>query len=363
PAAPPRDAGRPRRPPPIQAAKQRFEVLALARDDGRVLWRRTAIEATPPAGTHPHATFASASPVTDGERIFAHFGSQGLYAYSWDGELLWSKDLGDMQTRNSFGEGSTPALHDGVLVVNWDHEGDSFIVALDAATGAERWRRSRDEPTSWSTPVVATGGGKPQVIVAATGRTRGYDLATGEVLWQVAGMTLNVVPTPIVAGDVVYVTSGFRGNKMQAIRYAGASGELDAGDPAILWQYDRDTPYVPSPVLAEGQLYFVKRNGGILSALDAATGAVRYAVRLDRPDNVYASLVAAAGRVYVVGRDGTTAVIKCGPSFEVLATNHLDDGFDASPAIVGDVLYLRGRTHLYAIARPLSAAGGERSAP
>jgi outer membrane protein assembly factor BamB len=328
---------------------QRFVVMALDRATGKVLWERTAREAKPHEGTHQDGSWASPSPVVDAELLIVSFGSHGLYAFDHDGTLQWSKDLGDMKTRNGFGEGSSPVLSGDTLIVNWDHEGSSFIVALDRKTGNERWRRERDEVTSWSTPLVVEHAGKKQVVVAATGRTRGYDLATGEVVWQLAGMTVNTIPSPVVADGVVYVMSGFRGNALQAIRLDQAKGDLVPG-PALAWSYDRDTPYVPSPVLHEGLLYFLKHNTAILSALDAKTGEVRYGPhRLEKVEGVYASPIVAGGRLYVVGRNGFTEVLRTGPKAEVLAANKLDDRFDASPVVVGDELLLRGHRYLYAL--------------
>jgi outer membrane protein assembly factor BamB len=328
----------------------RFALLAISRRDGTVTWQRNAIEALPHEGTHPDGSWASNSPVTDGEHIIASFGSRGLYCYDLQGKLIWQKDLGDMTTRLGFGEGSSPALHGNVLVVNWDHEGQSFIVALDKRTGNELWRVDRDESTSWSTPLVVTHNSKPQVIVSATNRVRSYDLADGKIIWECGGMTRNAIPSPVTADGVVYVTSGFRGSALLAIRLDGAKGDI-SNSPAVVWKYEQDTPYVPSPLLYDGKLYFLKVNTGILSCFNAKTGEPFYArQRLESVPNVYSSPVGAAGRVYLVGREGTTLVIKNGTSFEVLATNKLDDGIDASPALVDHELYLRGRKFLYCIA-------------
>ncbi len=335
----------------------RFVVLALDRATGKTVWERTVLKARPHEGTHTDGTWASASAITDGERVWAFFGSRGIYCLrSSDGEPLWQRDLGDMKTRNGFGEGASPALAGDTLVVNWDHEAESFIVALDARTGAERWRAARDEPTSWSTPHIVEVEGRRQVVVNATGKVRSYDLATGKVVWEVGGMTANAIPTPVSANGLLFVTSGFRGNALKAIRLAGARGDL-AGTPAVVWSHDRDTPYVPSPLLYDGVLYFLKHNTGLLSALDAATGKVHYGpARLEGIDGVYASPVGAAGRVYVAGRNGATAVLAAGPELKVLAVNRLDDGFEASPAIAGREIYLRGRRHLYALAEGVPAA-------
>jgi len=285
--------------------------------------------------------------VTDGERVYAFFGSQGLYALDMAGNVLWEKDLGDMTIKLSFGEGSSPALHDGRLVVNWDHEGDSFIVALDATTGDELWRQSRDEGTSWATPLIVESEGTAQVISSASNRVRSYDLGSGKQLWEVAGMTANVIPTPVFAEGLVFLTSGFRGNALLAVRLADAEGDITGG-PAIAWSYDRDTPYVPSPLLYGDELYVLKSNDGILTAFDAATGEHLYGMRLEGVPNVYASPIGAAGRIYVAGREGAVAVVKAGPEFELLAVNELEDGFDASPVAVDGELYLRGQ-HLYRI--------------
>ncbi len=339
-------------------AEQRFVVAAYSRADGRQLWQHAAAELVPHEGHHTEASFASASPVTDGKRLIAFFGSNGLFAYDLDGKLLWQKDLGDMRTRNGFGEGASPALHGDLVVVNWDHEDDSFVVALDANTGAEKWRRARpDEVTSWSTPIVVPHGEGHQVVIAATGATRGYDLATGTELWAIPGMTTNVVPTPIHRNGVVYVTSGFRGNMMQAISIAKATA-TKGGEGSILWSHDRHTPYVPSPVLHHDTIYFLRHFTNILTALDATTGAVRYTEqRLEPLTSVYASLAAAGERIYVVGRDGKAVVFRHGPKLEILASNELDDRFDASPVIVGDELLLRGRRFLYSIAEPGKGVG------
>jgi len=192
-----------------------------------------------------------------------------------------------------------------------------------------------------------------QVITSATNRVRSYDLETGRVVWESEGVTLNAIPSPVAADGVVFVTSGYRGNRLMAVRLDQAQGDISDGE-AVVWTLDRDTPYVPSPLLHDGVLYLVKSNSGILSAFDAQTGQRLYGPeRLPDVSSVYASPVAVGDRVYVSGREGTTAVLKAGKTFEVLSINVLDDGFDASPALVGDEIYLRGGQYLYCIAPPL----------
>jgi outer membrane protein assembly factor BamB len=329
-----------------------FKVLALSRSDGRVAWEKTAREMAPHEPSHfENGTWASGSPITDGEHVIAYFESFGIYCYDMNGALVWEKDLGDKRMRNEFGEGSTPVLHGNHLVIVWDHiAGPSFIVALDKRTGKELWRVSRDEIDTWATPLVVEQDNRAQVIVPAMNRLRSYDLETGRIVWETAGLTMNAIPSPVAGNGMVFATSGFRGNSLKAIRLAGATGDI-TGTDKIAWTLDRDTPYVPSPLLYDNVLYILKTNNGLLSAFDAQTGKPHYQVqRLEKAPNVFSSPIGAAGRIYIPGREGTTVVLRHGPKFEILAENTLADGFDASPAAVDRELYLRGYRYLYAIA-------------
>ena len=266
------------------------------------------------------------------------------------GQPLWDHDFGDMDIRMGFGEGSSPTLHGDTIVINWDHQGQSFITALDKRTGRELWRSDRDEITSWSTPLVVEHNGRAQIITSATNRVRSYDLETGVLLWNGEGVTLNAIPSPVAADGMVYLTSGYRGNQLYAVALDDAAGDV-TGSNAIVWSLDQDTPYVPSPLLYDGILYLTKGNNGILSAYDARTGELHYGPeRLPGIRSLYASPVAADRRIYIPSRDGTTLVVAAGPSFEVLSANILDDRFDASPAIVDGEIYLRGHRYLYCIA-------------
>lgn len=334
-----------------QRGVHQYKVMAIDRATGKTVWERVAREEEPHEAAHQdNGSWASSSAVTDGTHLFAYFESRGLYAYDMQGTLLWQADFGDKKMRNQFGEGSTPALYGKYLVVVWDHiPGPSFIVALDKATGQELWRTSRDEMDTWATPLVVEHAGRPQVIVNAMNRVRSYDLETGKIVWEGPGTTMNVIPSPVYGHGMVFVMSGFRGNNLKAIKLAEAKGDISTTG-AIAWQLDRDTPYVPSPLLYDNILYFLKTTNGLLSAFDAVSGKPHYqALRMAKAPEVFASPVGADGRVYIVSRDGITTVIKHGTSYEVLAENTLDDGFDASPALVGNEIYLRGFRYLYRI--------------
>jgi len=328
----------------------RFVVSALDRGTGETIWETVVREEVPHEPGHITASQASGSPVTDGEHIWAFFGSRGLYCLDRDGKVKWEQDLGEMRTRNEFGEGASPVLSGDTLVINWDHEGDSFIVAFDKNTGGQRWKVPRDEPTSWTTPLVIEDNGRALAVVSGANRVRAYDVETGKEAWQCGGLGLNCIPTPVEDGGLVFVMSGWREAAGMAIRYAGAEGDITDGD-AVAWRIDRGLSYVPSPVLYDGKLYFLERFSGVLSCYDMKTGKAVYTEqRLEGMGNIYASPVGAAGRVYVQGRDGKAVVFRHGEKFELLATNELDDTFDASPVIVGRDLYLRGHEYLYDVA-------------
>lgn len=346
----------PRRPFGIRYpnAYHRFIVMCLDRGTGKVLWKRVAREAVPPEGRHRDNNYASASPTTDGKFLYASFGSNGIYCYDLAGNKQWERDLGDMKTRLSFGGGSSPVIHGDSLVVNWDHDGPSFIAVLNAKNGKVKWKKARDERSAWATPLVVEHKGTTQVITNANKRVRGYNLKDGNVLWECGGQKFNVTPSPVARDGIVYCMSGYRGSAAFAIPLS-ASGDITGSDK-IVWSIGRDTPYIPSPLLYGDLLYFTKSNSGILTVVETKTGKVVIpAKRLSGIRRMYASPVAAAGKIYLQSRDGRTLVIKQGRKFEVLAENHVDDGTDASPAIVGRQLFLRGTKFLYCFEKPPTA--------
>lgn len=345
-SAVPRRRGPHSAPPPKSPLK--FNVVCLDRATGKVLWERTAREAVPHEGHHPTGSFASYSPVTDGELLWVSFGSRGLHCYDLDGNHQWSVDLDRMKIKLNFGEGSSPAVAGDAVFIVSDHEGQSKISAFNKRTGELLWETDRQEGTSWASPFPIEVDGSIQVITNATGRIRSYDAKTGDLIWQSRGLTANAIPSPVTGFGMVYCTSGFRGYALRAIEL-GHTGDL-TGTDAISWEVDRGTPYVASPLLYGDKIYVSDGLRPTLSAYDARTGRTIFEdERLVGLKQLYASPVGAAGRIYIADREGTTLVIDQGNSFKILATNKLDEGFDASPIVVGNELYLKGSSSLYCI--------------
>lgn len=335
---------------PSAKHEHQYLVLALDRATGAEQWRTLVHQAKPHNKGHRTGSHASASIATDGKHLVSFFGSRGLFVLDFGGKLLWSKQLGEMTILADFGEGSTPALHDGTVVVQWDEEGPSFVAAFDVASGDELWRQERATDSTWGSPVVAEIDGKAQVILTGSDNTMAYDLASGESVWSCGGMSKNPVNSALVLDGVAWVMNSYKGVTIQAIDLEGAQGKLDL-EQDLLWFRKRDAAYVPPPLVVDGLLYYTRDSTGVLTCLDAGTGEVLYAAkRLGDIKRIHASPIATPDRIYFTGREGTTLVIRTGAEFEVLATNLLDDVFDATPAFVGEEIYLRGRSHLYCIA-------------
>ncbi|MDP7495285.1 MAG: PQQ-like beta-propeller repeat protein, partial [Roseibacillus sp.] len=345
-------------------------VLCLDRKSGKELWRDVAKTLVPHEGHHRDASFASASPICDGERIYCWFGSAGMFAYNLDGKKLWDRDLGPAKVGASLGEGSSPVVHDGKIVVVRDHAGQSTIEVLDAGNGKTVWKKDRDEKNAWATPAIAEYNGATQVITTASRKVRSYNLNTGEIIWEAEGLTGNCIPSPIVDGKVVYCMSGYQGYSLLAIPITGKGDVTDS----ILWKVERGTPYVPSPILYDGLLYITQSNQNIMTCLDAKDGSrVIERVRLPGLGDIYSSPVGAAGRIYMTDRKGAVLVLKQGREMKVLATNQLDDKFHASPTLAGKQLFLRGMRFLYCLeeggtfsgknVKPAQISPGRKKAP
>ncbi len=349
-------------PPPAQAGGRRgpgggagagrehkFLLLCIDRQTGKIIWEKTARTATPHEGYHGrYGSFASNSPASDGKLVFAFFGSRGIFAYDLDGTLKWQKDFAPMKMRLQFGEGTAPVIHGDALILNFDQEENSHILVLDKNTGKQLWRQDRDEPSSWSPPLVVDHNGTKQIIVAASNKVRSYDLQTGKLIWECAGLGSNVIPAPVLHNDTVIVMSGHRNPNLLAIKLGGA-GDL-TGSKNVLYTNQRGNSYTPSPVLHDNKLYFIS-DSGMLSCLNATTGEPYYLQqRLPKPYNFKASPVAANGKLYLATEEGDVVVVKMGEKYEVLATNTMaDQTFIASPVVVDGSLYLRGQNTLFCI--------------
>lgn len=342
--------------PDSLGADQRLDVLLLAfeRRTGELRWRRVVRSgAIPYDNRHRIGSYANPTPVSDGERVIAWFGTQGLHGFTLAGELAWSQDFGGVGTMG-MGVATSPVLVGdlGLAVVQNDVEGGdgSFLAALDAATGEIRWRRERKQPSGWATPlVVRARDGTPLVVAMGAGEIVAYEADSGRERWRVDGLSSNAVPTPVASGDgLVFAATGYPRKNILA---------LNVEDGALEWRYRKGQGYVPSPVFHRGALYLVS-DGGIMTALDGSTGEVIYeGGRVPLPSRFFSSPVVAAERLYLTSEDGDTHVIRTGPRFEVLATNSVDEPVMASPAIVEGAIYLRSAEHLYAIADAAPAAG------
>jgi outer membrane protein assembly factor BamB len=333
-------------PEPFDVEEQECVVLAFDRASGRELWRKPVQRAMPHEPTHPTNSYATPTPASDGTRVYCSFGSLGLYALTLGGEIAWTVDLGDL-TNHGHGEGSSPLLHDGTLFLLWAHWGDSFLVALDAATGKERWRTPVPTGNNCSTPLVVHVGDEEQLVVAGR-QTMAFDPRSGEVLWtsgepsQTGNTTM---ASPVALGELVLVPS-VDGRDMRAL-IAVPGGETSD----VLWSA-RSNDNIPSPLAYEQRFYFLKGDSGQLTVLDSASGDVEFGPERLNVNEAWASPVIAGGRLYVVGRDGKVEVLALAPEPKSLAVNELDDEFEASPAVAGNELFLRGRSHLFCVAEP-----------
>jgi len=333
-------------PRPFELEEQEFLVLAFARASGKELWKKCVLKAMPHQPTHPTNTYATPTPTTDGERVYCSFGSYGLYALTLAGELAWQVDLGDMTT-GGHGEGSSPLLHDGSLFVLWAHNGASFLIALDAESGKERWRAPLPAGNNCTTPILVHVGEEEQLVVAGK-NVLAFEPATGRPLWSFgeppSGFT--AMASPVALGELVLVPGVGPGECQLRALVA-----MPGGEPAEeLWS-KRSSDNVPSLLVHEQKLYFLKGDSAQLTVLDSTSGEVEYGPeRLRGVTETYASPVLAAGRLYVAGRDGNVEVLALAPEVHTLAVNALADAFDSSPAVAGDALFLRGRNHLYCLA-------------
>ena len=344
--------------PVVDDSDHRYVVVAYDTSSGDIVWQRTAHRGVPTIRRHTKSSHANPTPTTDGERVVAFFGSEGLFAYSMDGDQLWKVDLGTLDSGffmvpdAQWGFASSPVLHQGRVIVQCDVQKGSFIAALDADSGELVWKVSRDEVPTWSTPTVVG----DRVLTNGWKRIGAYSLANGEPIWWMAGGGDIPVPTPIVDGDLAIFTNAHGpGSPIFAVRWAFAKGDisLDSGEESnahVAWSHPRGGAYMQTPIIVGEHLY-VCRDNGALSCYVTATGERLYQERLAQGRSGFtASAVAAAGKIYYTAESGEVVVVQAGPTFEVVARNQLGEEAMATPAIVDGVLYFRTLGHLLAIA-------------
>lgn len=338
----------------------RWVVMAVDKHTGEVLWQRTAYEGEPIDKRHVKSTYASSTPATDGRIVVASFGSQGVYAYDMEGRLRWSVepgriDLGayDIPTFE-WGPASSPILWDGMVILQYDTQADSFVLAVDAETGERVWMTPRDELPSWGTPTVVDGPDGPELVTNAANFIRGYDPRTGEELWRLGGSSRITAPTPIFADDLIVVASGRRPEQPIFVLRPGNRGDItleegQSSSEAVVWSRQRRGPYMPTP-LAYGGILYVLGNNGVLDAYDVHTGEEIYRTRIPHLGSGFsASPVAADGKIYLSNEDGEMIVVAAGPSFEHLATNPMGELLMATPALSEGVMYVRTAESVLAV--------------
>jgi len=328
--------------------KHTFKVIALDRDSGKMVWQSTAWEGTPYDDRHRKSSYAASTPATDGKMVYAFFGTEGLYAYDFKGKLVWKAQLGNIGTLG-MGAATSPILFDNFVIVQADEENAtaSFIVALDKKTGKEVWKTPRKIQVSWCTPLLVRTATRTELITSGTENVIAYDPATGKELWRHKGLESNAIPSPVANSEMAYLVAGFPTKITYAIRL-GQNGDL-TGTPNVPWKYEKGTAYVPSPILYGDYLYLTT-DRGILTALDAKTGEVKYeGGRIPIPATFTASPVAYEGKILMTSEDGDTFMIKAGPKHEILGTNSVGEAVYASPAIADGRIFIRGEKNLYCI--------------
>jgi len=340
-----------------------WRLYALDKDSGKVLWERVAHEGVPKTARHVMATQANSTPATDGQRVIAFFGSEGLYCYDLDGKLLWQRDLGPLSSGRyldasyEWNTASSPIIYKNLVILQVDLVENSYIAAFDIKTGKDAWRTKRDEQPSWPTPFLYEGPPRNELVTAAARFARGYDPDTGKELWRLGKHSALPTPTPTSGRGLIFITSG-GGTTVQPI-YAirpGGKGDItlkdgETSNDYVVWSEHRGGSYIPTPIVY-GDLLYVCSNTGILVAYDAGTGKRVYQQRLAQGggSTYSASPVAADGKLYFTSEDGDVTVVKAGPQFERLAVNKMGEVIMATPAISQGLLVFRMQHHVVAIA-------------
>lgn len=348
--------------PHKDVSKHTWKVYCLDKKSGKILWEKTVTEGIPEVKRHPKSTQANSTPATDGKHVAVLLGNGDLVVYDMQGKELWKKDLGVLNAGwfydpdYEWGYGSSPVLYQDLVIIQCDLPKNSFIAAYDVKTGKQKWLTQRDEIPSWGSPTIHVGKDRSQIITNGTRFVRGYDALTGKELWKLSGNSEITVPTPFVAGDLIYVTSGYTPiQPIYAIK-VGASGDIslkegEEANPFVAWSKKRGGPYMPTPIVYGDYLYTCGNNG-VVTAYNAKTGERIYQNRLGGKGSAYAftaSPVAADGKLYFTSEDGEIFVVKAGPSFEILSVNKMGEVILSTPAISEKMLIVRTLSHLYGI--------------
>jgi outer membrane protein assembly factor BamB len=340
----------------------RWMVYAIDKSTGKIRWERTAAQSEPRNKRHIKSTYASASPATDGRIVVAWFGSQGIYAYDFDGGLRWSVDLGrvDMGAYDipayEWGPASSPIIWNNLVIIQCDTQADSFLIALNAETGETVWKTDRIELPSWGTPTIVTTAAGAELITNASNFVRAYDPRTGRELWKLGGSSKITAPTPIFANGLHIIASGRAPERPVFAVKPGARGDLTLAKGAtenasVVWSKTGRGSYMPTPLGYRGLLY-VLANNGVLDAYDPTTGKEIYRQRLPLVGSGFsASPVAADGKIYLSNEDGEILVVSAGETFKHLATNSMGETIMATPALSGGAMFVRGANTLFAIGR------------
>ena len=326
---------------------RKLSLLAFRRSDGRTMWEAAVPAGRTDSGAHYKNGHASATPATDGERVYASFGARGLFAFDFNGKVVWQRDLGAMEAYH--GTAGSPLLYRDRIILYQDQYSGSFIAAFDTRTGRELWRTRRAASVGWGTPIAIHAAGRDEIIVNSQQWVHSYDPATGKELWRCSGTTYEVIPTPVVGYGLVFCSSGRAGPTL-AIK-PGGSGDVTRTH--LAWESPRGSPFVPSPILYDEQLYMVNDMASIVTSLNASTGKPMWQGRLGvaQREGFSASPVAVDGKIFFTNDDGETFVLKAGPAFEILRTNRLGETILASPALVDGRWYIRTAGNLYAIGK------------
>ena len=339
-----------------------WKLYALDKQTGEVLWDRIAYEGVPKEKRHIKATYANATPATNGEIVVAFFGSQGLYAFDMGGKLLWKRELGHIDNGAydspdyEWGTASSPIIYKDKVIVQVDTQGEDYLLAVDAASGETAWKAARDEMPSWGTPTIYPGKDRVELVTNAPNFIRGNDPKTGKELWRLGGSSNITTPTPVFFEDLIVVVSGRRPVKPIYVIRAGARGDITLGEgetksDAILWSLRGRGSYMPSPLIYREHLYILQ-NQGILDCYELRSGKEVYRGRIPHQGSGFSgSPVAADGLIYLPSEDGEVFVVRAGPELELVAQNSMGELLMSTPAISDGVLFIRAHRHLYALGR------------